>query len=87
MLTAHEFAFSPKTLVVEHGRRVELRFRNEGLLAHNVTIADLGLATPTIQSGHEAALEFTAPAPGRYAIICAVPGHADAGMRATLEVE
>lgn len=85
-LTAREFAFEPETVTVEHGERVTLVLENMGVLAHNVTIPALSQATATVQSDGRATLEFAAPGAGIYEIVCSVPGHAEAGMRATLQV-
>ncbi len=86
-LTASEFAFEPGTVTVEEGERVRVVLENMGVLAHNVTIPALDAGTATIQSAKAAVVEFTAPEPGRYEIVCTVPGHEEAGMRATLRVE
>jgi len=40
-----------------------------------------------VEAGESATHEFTAPAAGTYQVICAIPGHFDAGMEGTLTVE
>ncbi|HZD52394.1 MAG TPA: cupredoxin domain-containing protein [Woeseiaceae bacterium] len=88
VLTAREFTFEPMTLEVERGQAVTLVLENLGVLAHNATIKALGVGTETVQGGDKATLEFTAPpGPGTYEIVCTVPGHKEAGMRAQLEVK
>lgn len=87
-VTASEFAFEPDNVSVETGEEVRIVLENAGAVAHDLTIEALGVASSTVQSGNQTGIEFTAPEePGSYRIICSIPGHAQAGMEATLEVQ
>ena len=86
-VTATEFALELSSTTLESGRAVELVLRNEGALAHNIKIQQLGLKSQTVQTGKTDTLSFQAPAPGEYQVVCTVPGHKQAGMTATLRVE
>jgi FtsP/CotA-like multicopper oxidase with cupredoxin domain len=55
-------------------------------VAHNLAVAGTALTTPTIDPGGHGRLALADLAPGTYTLLCTVPGHADAGMKATLEV-
>jgi len=85
-VTAREFAFQPETLEVSEGEVVRLRFRNAGDLAHSFQIEELGVRTPTLQSGGERVLRLRPEEPGTYRFRCTVPGHEQAGMTGTLMV-
>jgi uncharacterized cupredoxin-like copper-binding protein len=37
--------------------------------------------------GQTTSIRFRLDTPGRYAVVCSAPGHADGGMRGTLVVE
>jgi uncharacterized cupredoxin-like copper-binding protein len=39
-----------------------------------------------VESGDTATFTFTAPAAGEYQVVCAIPGHFNAGMEGTLTV-
>jgi len=86
-VSATEFAFDPETVSVEAGEEVRIVLENDGDTAHDLTIEALDVGTSNVQGGNEASIEFTAPEePGSYEIICSIPGHAPAGMTATLQV-
>lgn len=81
-----EFFFEPEEIRLEAGEPVELAFRNRGMMFHTLTVGeldvDLRAAPGESVSGGLGEVE-----PGRYAFICTVPGHAEAGMRGILVVE
>lgn len=87
-----EFVFSPSELTVEQG--AELRAANVGEAPHNLTIeegtspqtpAEELAATPTFTGGEQRELTVDL-APGRYALVCTVPGHRESGMVGTITV-
>ena len=86
-LTTTEFAIEPERVTIEAGKPVAIELRNEGALAHNIRIDALEVKSDTIQAGEATTVSFTAPEAGTYTIYCTVPGHEQAGMTATLEVE
>jgi FtsP/CotA-like multicopper oxidase with cupredoxin domain len=64
---------------------VTFRVHNGGQTEHNFAIVDVA-STPMIASSDTATLEVDSIEAGTYDILCEVPGHAGAGMRATLMV-
>jgi len=78
--------FAPASMVVRAGQPVELTLRNGGGLPHDFALAE-GVSSPVkieAQGGRTARGTFTIDAPGTYAFVCTVPGHAAAGMRGTI---
>jgi len=86
-VTAKEFAFEPKEVKVRAGQPVRLVLENKGVIEHDFVVDKLGVKIPPVQPGKTAELTFTPKAKGRYPIVCAVPGHKEAGMTGTLVVE
>lgn len=82
-----EFSFSPAVITVKNGERVKVAFQNKGNTGHNFGVLGLGVSTKTIGPGQTDTIEFTAPASGTYTFICSVPGHREAGMEGSLQVE
>ena len=83
-----EYAFNHREATAKRGS--ELTVRNAGEIAHNLTIeragsADELTATDTMLSGSSAKLGVDVP-PGRYTIVCTVPGHEQRGMVGMLRV-
>jgi FtsP/CotA-like multicopper oxidase with cupredoxin domain len=85
-VTVHlsEFAITPAAIEVAEGGTLQVM--NMGNVAHNLTIDGSALKTPDIAAGDSASLGLAGLAPGDYTVICAVPGHEAAGMKATLKV-
>jgi FtsP/CotA-like multicopper oxidase with cupredoxin domain len=79
-----EFSITPAAIEVAEGG--SLQVMNMGAVAHNLTIQDTDLKTPDITAGDSVSLPLTGLAAGSYTVICAVPGHEAAGMKASLEV-
>src|SRR3546814_16258593 len=79
-----EFALDPSTATVAQGGSIEAV--NGGNVAHNLAVTDTDLKTPDINGGESASLDISSLAPGSYEILCLIAGHADAGMKGTLEV-
>ncbi len=80
-----EFAIEPKTLEALTGE-VSLSVANEGAIPHNVVIEELDARTADINGGDAETLALGTLEAGEYQLFCDIPGHADAGMRATLTV-
>jgi uncharacterized cupredoxin-like copper-binding protein len=84
----NSMSFNPAAIEVQSGQPVEVTLRNSGGIPHDFTLSE-GVAQPVTISangGETASGTFTVDTPGTYAFVCAVPGHASAGMRGTLSV-
>ncbi len=76
-----EFAFAPATVEVSAGESVQLIFDNEGTIAHDFAIPELGFAIESTDAGQSGSGTLAVPAtPGTYEFICSIPGHKEAGM-------
>jgi plastocyanin len=80
-----EYSFRPKVIRARPRESVNVRFANGGDQFHTLTIASLGFELRA-DGGETVSGSLRAPASGSFSIVCAVPGHADAGMRARLVV-
>ena len=80
-----EFTFSPSEISVTAGQPVNLILVNEGSVPHNLVVAELDLRLEA-GPGQSSTAGFTPTDPGRYSVECTYPGHAGAGMRATMIV-
>ncbi len=85
-IVADEFFFRPDEIRVAAGETVNLVLDNRGDAFHTLTIEELDFELRAA-GGERIAGALEAPPPGSYEFICAVPGHADAGMVGTLVVE
>ena len=83
-VTLTEFAITPATITVASGGA--LHVTNSGSVAHNLTVLDQKVATNDLAPGTSADLDVSSLAPGTYPVVCLLPGHADAGMKATLDI-
>lgn len=79
-----EFAITPDAVTVGQGGTIHVT--NDGAAAHNLAVTDTDLKTPDIQAGETGELDVSSLAPGSYELLCLIAGHADSGMKATLEV-
>jgi uncharacterized cupredoxin-like copper-binding protein len=99
---ATEFAFAPDSWTVPAGQEVTITLDNQGAIDHEwaiivegVTVAseaefdeDLVLyEVEAIPGGSSETGTFTIENPGTYQVVCALPGHLDAGMVGTLVVQ
>lgn len=82
-VTLKEFSIAGD-LTVAPGN-VTFNVSNAGTTEHNFAIQGDG-TTPNIASGKSATLAANLKA-GTYTVLCTIPGHADAGMKATLNVK
>jgi plastocyanin len=83
-----EYRFEPRIATVKRG--AELNVRNDGQIAHDLTLEQSAsdqrlIGTDTFSSGNGGTLRVDLP-PGRYKIVCTVPGHEQRGMVGTLGV-
>ncbi|MDP2623551.1 MAG: plastocyanin/azurin family copper-binding protein [Actinomycetota bacterium] len=97
-----DFAFAPATITVTAGEQVTINVSNIGGIQHSwvllqggaevttgseVTDAITLAGTADLDPGQSETVTFTAPEAGSYQIVCHIPGHIEAGMVGTLEVD
>src|SRR5680860_225545 len=80
-----EFSFRPKVLRARPDETVNLRFENRGGQFHTLPISSPGFELRA-DGGETVTGSLRVPASGSSSIVCAVPGHTEAGMRAQLVV-
>lgn len=85
-VAGEEFFFDPAELRVRAGETVNIVFENRGRMFHTLTVGGLGLDLRA-NGGDSIAGSVWPERPGTYPFLCTVPGHAEAGMRGTIEVE
>ncbi len=78
-----ELAFNPKELTGAANQDVVITITNNGALAHDFSIPDLGITSKMLNPGESTTVTVNAAA-GTYNFECTVPGHAAAeeGLRA-----
>jgi FtsP/CotA-like multicopper oxidase with cupredoxin domain len=82
-ITLSEFKIDGDLMVPPGNLVIDLL--NEGGIQHNLQFdAEL---SPTLNSGESADFAIGSVEPGEYVIFCAIPGHREAGMTATLVVD
>jgi plastocyanin len=100
-VTMTDFAYDPNTITVSAGKDVNITLVNNGSVAHNFVVMNkpvTGSFTDAdkanvfwqkdVPAGQTVTDKFTAPTtPGNYQVVCAVAGHFEAGMVATLVVK
>jgi uncharacterized cupredoxin-like copper-binding protein len=82
-VTTGDLFFDPKTLAGTANADVVITITNNGALAHDFSLPDLGITSKLLNPGESTTVTVNAAA-GDYTFICTVPGHADAGMTGTL---
>jgi uncharacterized cupredoxin-like copper-binding protein len=84
-----DYRFDPGEATVKRGTR--LTVRNNGQTAHDLTLERATsphrtlIGTEALLSGDSAKLEVGLP-PGRYRMVCTIPGHEQRGMVGTFRV-
>jgi FtsP/CotA-like multicopper oxidase with cupredoxin domain len=79
-----EFKITPAEITVPAGD-VSITVTNDGTVAHNFALPDLGVTTADILPGQSETLELTVEE-GTYKTVCTIAGHEAAGMVGTLVV-
>ena len=89
----NEYSFKPDNVTIKQGGTVQAK--NEGAIAHNLTIEQgsdptkktkklAGTSTFLPNKSEKLTVNLT---PGKYAMICTVAGHQQLGMRGTVTVK
>jgi FtsP/CotA-like multicopper oxidase with cupredoxin domain len=78
-----EFAIAPDPVTATVGSTIKVM--NTGAIEHNLAIEG-GRKTAMLKAGGQASLSLKGLTPGTYTMFCQVPGHRQAGMKATLTV-
>lgn len=88
-LIAQEFHFTPKEVTASPGD-VAFAVTNDGEIEHNLVVEDSRgarvIQIAIIEPGETKSVVASLP-PGTYVLYCALPGHREAGMVATLRVK
>ncbi len=79
-----EFKFTLSKKSIPKGTAV-FKFANKGMISHDFKIA--GKKTATLKTGKTATLKVFFKKAGKYPYLCALPGHAPAGMKGVLVVK
>jgi manganese oxidase len=80
-----EFAITPSVINVPAGRS-KLVVTNNGSMDHNLSIPALGVATTMLRAGQTGTIVLQGSQEGTFEVICTVVGHAEGGMRGTINV-
>ena len=83
-VSGKEFSFKLSSKSIARPGTVTFSFKNAGHMLHDFKIA--GKKTPLIKPGKTAKLTVSFKKKGKYAYLCTVPGHAQAGMKGTFTV-
>ncbi len=81
-------AFQPDAFTVPAGQEVTVELTSEEGVNHDFIVEDANgdVDVAHADGGETDTGTFTIDEPGTYTVYCAVPGHREAGMEATLEV-
>ena len=83
-VVARKFQFEPAALVVSPGELVRLTIHSDDVV-HGFAIPALNIDVRVPEGGETVTIEFIAPAPGQYEIVCSkFCGHGHAEMKAML---
>lgn len=85
-LASENMRFAQSNIRVQAGQPITLQLHNKDMYGHSFDIDELDWHVQ-MPANDQTMVDFTAVAPGTYTIYCAVPGHREAGMVATLIVE
>lgn len=83
-VTLSEFAITPQMVVATVGDTLQVK--NEGTVAHTLTVQGSALTTPLIDGGKSDTIDTSSLPPGEYIISCNVPGHKASGMQGMLHL-
>jgi len=85
---AGKMSFTPAQVSVKAGEQVVFVVKNTDIEDHEFESDDLGFGEVTIPAGAFRRVPMTAPkTPGRYEVVCDLPGHKEAGMVMRVDVE
>ena len=88
---AFDFRFEPANVRLQAGQPTELRLENRGVIEHMWGVVEPEGGDPLTHlhaaAGETSAVIVRVEQPGRYAVVCDVPGHSGAGMVGELIVE
>jgi plastocyanin len=79
-----EFSFSPDPVFSPDGR---LEIVNEGKVAHNFVVPELGKGTPELDPGESRTFDLSDQSAGTYLVICDLSSHRAAGMELRLTLQ
>lgn len=82
--TEKEYAIGMDTSLAKPGM-VTFKIKNQGQLPHNIAIKEMNATSPDIEGGKSADWKVDLK-PGKYTVICNIPGHEQLGMKTTLTV-
>lgn len=85
-IQSNGFSFTPNTMAVKKGDRVKITFTNPAG-THDLKIDEFSAATPKLNAGESATIEFIADKTGSFEYYCSVGNHRAMGMWGTLTVE
>lgn len=83
-VTEHEWVIEMPAEV--QAGQVTFTIRNTGAIEHNFVIKETGQRLDGIEPGQSKTLTATLAA-GTYTIVCDIPGHEEAGMKATVSAK
>ena len=87
-VTMNEFKFDPSSIDAKAGK-VTLYLVNSGSTAHDLVVKDSSggvvAKSSMVQNGDSTTFDIPNLPAGSYTIVCDVPGHADSGMKGTLD--
>lgn len=83
-IVAEALAFDPDTLTVEAGQDLAVALRS-GDIAHDLTLDETGFHLHADGGDTDTAV-LRIDTPGTYTAYCSIPGHREAGMEVTIEV-
>jgi uncharacterized cupredoxin-like copper-binding protein len=90
VVNSGEFMFEPKILELRAGEPTRIELVNNGKVEHAIVVAEPSGKGDWIhlhaQPGAIDAGTFQVDAPGRYKLLCTIPGHTEAGMVGELVV-
>lgn len=84
-VTLADFSISPDPIAVGVGGA--LHVTNAGNTAHNLSVVDQAAKTADLAPDASEDLDLAALPSGDYQVICTIPGHAEAGMKAALSIQ
>lgn len=85
-ITTENMRFGQEVIRVQAGEATTFALDNQDMYAHSFDIDELAWHVH-MPANDRVVVDFTAVSPGTYTIYCAIPGHREAGMVATLVVE